>query len=292
MKKAVKRKKTRNSSNIGSSALETSLHKRHFVATDADISELAVEHMAATVSQSSLNQNFLRALIGTTISELGAEARDKTPKERAKLETAAAIRQQLEAMEKVFDRFYRILFKSYLEGPTDPDSLPRSLGADASKKDIAHSRCTKFRSAKSTIKAWMRLGHDITLVAPASITRYALESDIRDAREQLSSATPIPEAVGVARYARRAETAASRMVKAVQEIARYDAVRANELIAEATAALAQMRAAVSGKDLSVTTTSLKKAVERGQPLSVDGEMFVVLPYHPAGEAKAAAAAAA
>lgn len=138
------------------------LATRNFVASPTDIEGITRSVLAAQSSGSEGRASYLKALIATTQLELGI-----TPRMRkgasATLDTGQRAA-HLAALEKVHLRFYATV-----------DRTARQLFPVASAREI--NRRTNFaRSAMSTVRAWIRVGNDITSLVPAKTTKRSLQS--------------------------------------------------------------------------------------------------------------------
>lgn len=172
------------------------LEARSFVATPADVETLARQQIAgATVPAT-----YLRVLIATTQSELGTEPRQRTTKV-GKID-ADTIQLHLTTLEAVHERFYAIVLR-----------VAQETYRGARERNVA----TNFaRTALSTLRSWMRAGHDIRDLAAARVSKESL----RRATPRRSRAGPAPRTL-----IRRVETMTQRLdavVSAVPEAGRAE----------------------------------------------------------------------
>lgn len=150
-----------------------SLESKHYIATPADIATLTRAYSEAIDASSNVRGHYFRALIATTQAELGSKPRQRSAEASPTLE-AEGIRTQLAAVDAVHERFYAVV-----------------LDTVNGNADERNRRSNFARSAVSTVRAYVRAGFDITLVAAARATKAALAALIpttRRARESRQGA--------------------------------------------------------------------------------------------------------
>jgi hypothetical protein len=150
--------------------LNAKLEESGYVATVEDVQEIAREALEATEHASGSRMTYLRVLVGTTQNELGIPQTARRTKARAP--TPEETRKQLEALEAVQERFYRVI-RQAVEGP------PLTEDERSMEPRVAYDRRAGFaRSAKATLKAWIASGNTLKAIVPAQVTKYGLQQDI------------------------------------------------------------------------------------------------------------------
>lgn len=140
-----------------------SIESKGYIATPNDITALTQEILGAAQAMNGGKATYLRALIGTTVDELGAPVRAHA-KKAGKLKQAE-ITAHLAALEAVHTRFYEAVVAAA------SDHLPTGKG----EKALELNRRTNFaRSSMSTVRGYIRAGNDITALVPARVVKAAL----------------------------------------------------------------------------------------------------------------------
>lgn len=123
---------------------------KRYVASDADIRELATDSLKARSSLDKTRSTYLRALIGTTQAEVR--------------ETKADTDEQLSIARRVHRRFFEIV-----EATVMKDVKPAQATHERQRR-------TGFaRSASSTLNSWLKVaGHDILKLKPEEVTKGML----------------------------------------------------------------------------------------------------------------------
>lgn len=144
----------------------TTLEARHYIATPDDIEHLARRHMEALAGGATLRLTYLRALVATAQADLGLK-----PGKTSKKTTPETLKTQLAAVDKTHDRFYTSVLQGVEAGlpAVDPEA-----GRVRDRKQLMHRRANFARSAKSTLRAWLKAGHDLATLIPQKVTKYAL----------------------------------------------------------------------------------------------------------------------
>jgi len=128
------------------------LESRHYVATDADVETIARQHITGIQASAT----YLRVLVVGIQTALGAEPRLRGAR-AAKLEDSTA---HLAALDTVHERYYTIVLRVASESYRDAKE---------------RNRATNYaRSAKSTLRAWIKAGNDITSIAAGRTTKESL----------------------------------------------------------------------------------------------------------------------
>lgn len=148
----------------------TQLEKDQYVTTPAGIKALVKEKLTAVATSVRSNVNYLRALVATTQAELGSEPHQRSVK-MPKLTKESRVA-QLTALEAVHEKFYGAVLEAIEDTPLTEDEKPTN--GRTSAKAIVTRRATFARTAKSTVRAWIKAGHDITALAAAHVTKPSL----------------------------------------------------------------------------------------------------------------------
>lgn len=129
----------------------STIEAKRYVASDADIRELATDSLKARSSLDKTRSTYLRALVGTT----QAEIRD----------LKASTDEQLSIARRVHRRFFEIVEATVMTKDIKPKDAPHE-----------RQRRTGFaRSASSTLNGWLKVsGHDIMKLKPDEVTKGML----------------------------------------------------------------------------------------------------------------------
>ena len=221
----------------------TTLENRNFIATPADIRTLAAARLAAAGALDTSGTSYLRAVVATTVAELGGEPRINATKRAAKL-TAEGKAAQLAALQTVHERFYAIVTEVSSEG------LP---GGKA--KALELNRRTNFaRTAFRAARNWIRAGNDLTAVPPGRVTKRALD-------------VPAPtRKAGPRRVRARVEARAKALSEALATLASVDKVAA---IGELETLMGRLAAQLHGLTPG-TTADPKQAMAEHRTLRTKG----------------------
>jgi hypothetical protein len=222
----------------------SSLDSRHYVATPADIASIAKAYSSAISAGQGARGAYLRALIATTQHELGAKPRLRTSHgDPLNKESIAA---QLKALETVHARFYEVVLDN-VEGTADE----------------RNSRSNFARSAVSTVRAYVRAGNDLTLLAAARASKSAL-----------AAASPAPKrskVVSVPVLRNRADKAVQALATLGDTLAKVDKAQAVEVLEQA---LSKITARLMAYGVAKPIKNAKDAIEQGVPFKgPHGGMF-------------------
>lgn len=221
------------------------LEARNYLATDADISNLASGMRESQSATDTIPRTYLRAVIAVTIEALGAEQRQRNGKV-VKLDEDEQAR-QLEALEKTLARFYPLVVKRYNDGlPPGP------------KRAEELNRLTNWaRSAALVVRNWIRAGNDLRTVAAAKATKASL------------AVTPRARAPSPGRIKARVERASKDLIARMLELASVDRATA---ISEIELAIGQLAAQL--EELGVKPTrDAGEAAKEHRPLRVGKSVF-------------------
>lgn len=221
------------------------LEARNYVATDADIDDLAESMRLGQSATDTIPRVYLRAMLATTIHALGAPLRQRAAKV-AKVDEPEQARQSAE-LEKTIERFYaRVVAKYEAETPPGP------------KRAEEMNRKTNWaRSAALALRNWLRAGRDLRTLAPARLIKADLYVPPR-------ARAPSPSRVKF-----RVERVSKELVARVIELAAIDKSTA---IAEIELLIGQLAGQL--EELGVTATKdAKTAAAEHRPLRVGKSVF-------------------
>lgn len=130
----------------------TNFEAKRYVASDADIRDLATDSLKARSSLDKTRSTYLRVLIGTT-------------QERLRAESVPAGAEQLRIAREVHRHFYGLVEETVMT-------------KDIKKEHRAHERQRRTgfaRSASSTLNSWLKVeGHDLRKLPVAEVTKAFL----------------------------------------------------------------------------------------------------------------------
>lgn len=189
----------------------TNISQKGYVATPAQIGELTTNILNATATADSGFSTYLRALVATTQKELGAPQRLHRTKEQAMTEESTDA--QLAALEAVHTRFY--------------EAVVAAASATVPRGVELNGRTNFARSSVSTVRTWLKAGHDITSIVPGKLTKSMLYVEAQ------------PRALSARRLVTRVERTSKALVTAVLALAETDPETAAQ---ELELVLAQLQA--------------------------------------------------
>ena len=153
------------------------LESKGFVAAPEDIREIAQTALAASAQNGETRATYLKALVATIQAELGMPQtkRRSVPAEMDESET----RKQMEAMERVHERFYKEVMAVVSSIP------PRDEEQGVDRSVLYANRATFARTAKSTLRSWLASGHNIKGLVASKVTKYALAAEVTRKQAQV-----------------------------------------------------------------------------------------------------------
>lgn len=178
----------------------SNLEARNYVATENDIDRLANDVLSAQGHLDTLPRVYLRAVVATTIHELGASIRARAGKVE-KINDEEQTR-QLAALEKVLVLFYPRIVAKMSEG----------LPAGKTRAVELNRRTNWARGAARDVRNWIRAGRSLTTLAPVRLTKAMLAVQ--------SSGSARPASPG--RIKARVERESKAVVARVMELAAVD----------------------------------------------------------------------
>lgn len=179
------------------------IEAKRYVASDADIRQLAVDSLQARSSLDKTRSTYLRVLIGTT------QARFKEQKDTTY--------DQLSVARRVHREFFAIVEETVMKGVKDNQVHERQ-------------RRTGFaRSASSTLNSWLKVdGHDIMKLTPATVVKAQLAK---------AAAPRNPHAPTEERTRAKMTRYVDGMIASVKPLAGVDSATAREILQDAINAL-------------------------------------------------------
>lgn len=207
---------------------------KRYVASDADIRELATDSLKARSSLDKTRSTYLRALIGTT----QADVRD----------AKAPLEDQLRIARQVHRRFFEIVIETVMTKDIKP----------ANRVHEQQRRTGFARSASSTLNSWLKVaGHDILNLKPAEVTKGMLAKQAAPRNPH----TPTEERTRakITRYI-------DGLISSVKPYAAVDSAVAREILQDAvnalTAELKQLKPGKAGVSMLTQTRIDRAAAKR------------------------------
>jgi hypothetical protein len=221
-----------------------SLESKNYVATAADIAALAKAYSAALEASGNVRGHYLRALVATTQAELGAKPRQRTSADETPTLDAEAVKTQLAALEAVHEKFYAVVLDN-VEGNAEE----------------RNRRSGFARSAVSTVRAYVRSGRDITLLAASRVTKAALAQAVPTKRARVVSVTVLR---------RRADKTLAVLYKIGEQLSKADKALAVGVLEEALSKLGGM---LSRLGVGRPVTDARRAIRERVPLKTKAGTF-------------------
>jgi len=228
--------------------MATSLEQRNYIVNlekPDDIDGLADSIFTAQGHLDTVPRLYLRAIVATTIHELGAPIRVRAGKVE-RIDEAEQVK-QLAALDKVIGVFYpRVVAKASAELPT---------GKGRAK--ALNAKTNWARSAARDVRNWIRAGHSLTTLAPSRLIRAAI-------LVQRQARAPAP-----GRIKARVERDSKALVAGVMELAATDKTAA---IAEIRLLMGQLAGQLEELGVKATKDARTAAAEH-IPLRVGKSVF-------------------
>lgn len=235
--------------------MTTTLESRGYVATEDDIRDLASGFLAALSSANGSKLHYLRALIGTTVHELGAPSRQRAIK-GSKITDDEVKASHLATLEAVHKRFHAVV---HAETKAQLAHLPSTGGK---RGDEVAKRCNYARTAMSRIRGWVRAGNDITTLVPAKVKKDDLIVEDRKRRRPSTS-----------RLTTRAESQTKQLFATMKLLAAVDKDAAAAELDSLVKLVAQMSSDLRGP----ATKDPRIARNEHRLFRADGGVFVSVP---------------
>lgn len=215
--------------------------------TDADIAKLTRDYLNAVSTAAGSRITYLRALVETTIREIGATPRTSPPRGRQTKMTPETTASQLAALQATHERFYAIVIKVASE--------------DLPAKDQAAelNRRTNFaRTALYSARLWVRAGNDLTVLVVQNLTKAAL------------AVKTTPRAASARQLRGRVERRSKAVMAAILALEDTDKAAA---MAELNTLMGQLASRLISLEGGSATTDPKIAAAEHRPLRVGTTVF-------------------
>lgn len=208
----------------------TTIEGKRYVASDADIRQLATDSLQARSSLDKTRSTYLRVLIGSTQADVREEK--------------ASIEDQLRIARRKHRHFFQIVLETVMTKDIKP-----------SDRVHERQRRTGFaRSASSTLNSWLKVpGHDLMKLTPETVTKSLLAK---------AAAPRNPHAPTEERTRMKSAKYVEGLLASVKPFAAVDSATAREILQDVVNHLtAELRKLPpSGKSVSVLTQT---RIERG-----------------------------
>lgn len=231
-----------------------SLESRMYLANTTDIRNLASAVISGAETAVSSQGSYLKALVATTQEECGGQPRQRNG--RARRLKGEKLTQQLATFNAIAKRFGAVVLE-----------VAKRDGAGG---DVVRSRTAFHRSAASTVRTFIRTGHDILPVGLATLTKGSLA--VGSSRRKLT----------LAQLERRAGALTERVEALAKQFMAADPEAARKALVPALAALA----AATANGHQRPTRDPKEAIAEGRPLIAGANYFTPIPGAVAREARA------
>lgn len=229
--------------------LNQTIASRHYLATDAQVRELATLNYESGEQAVATRGTFLRVELAALQAAVMGAPKLRAGGKAQQLEKDAV----LAALKEVHARLYSIV----LEAITTDDIAdgPKLRKAEKTRRALERNRRSNFaRSAKATLMAYVRCGGNVSTLAVPQVTKAMLQAEIAKRKPQ-------PDA------SEQAERIANRMAAQIERIKEED----QEL---AQAVSQRLVSALAATTTDKTTKSPAKAVEENIPLQVGESYFI------------------
>jgi len=202
---------------VMSPALRRLAIDQRYRATEADVENLARDYLAAQNQSTAVGSTYLKVLAASAQQE----ARDKNPIKGTTADEVASM--YARAVSAVHKRFYPIILRTM----TTPDiaKAPNLKPEERTRRMMERNRRTNFaRSAYSTLRAWVRAGHDLLTLNIEKVTKRILIAGLPPAK---------PTRLTTARLVSSGQTATMRLTKFIKRLRSRDEVQAAQVVASA-----------------------------------------------------------
>jgi len=202
---------------VMSPALRRLAIDQRYRATEADVENLARDYLAAQSQSAAVGSTYLKVLAASAQQHV----RDTTPIKPTTVEATTAL--YARGVAAVHKRFYPIILATM----TTPDiaKAPNLGPVEKSRRATERNRRTNFaRSAYSTLRAWVRAGHDLLTLNIEKMTKRLLIAGLPPAK---------PSRLTTARLVSSGETATLRLTQFIKRLRMRDEVQAAQVVASA-----------------------------------------------------------
>ncbi len=215
------------------------IQKANYLATEADVENLAREYVTAQHLLAGSRTTYFRILLAGTQVALAGK-----PVLRAK-PSASILDDQIPAHLEAFENVNARLYAAVVRGSVTPDvaDAPNLSTDEANRRASERNRRNNYaRSAASTIRSYIRAGHDITRISVLTATKnsMAVANSTRSVIDQS------PEE----RLHRRVKAATSRLAGLVTDLAGMDRSAATAALQETMAQVSDLLLKYGGRPVT------------------------------------------
>lgn len=216
---------------------------------DTVVRNLTIAYIQANGTLDATKVTYLRTLVEASIKELGADVRTNNARKAKHISQEEQAR-QLAAVAAVHGRFYAIV----------NEVVDESLkGVPSKDHTLERNRRTNFaRTALYSVRLYIRAGKDLTVVAPARVTKSSLAVEAR------------PAVRSPRRLKTRVERASKAFVTSLLELGEADAAAARAELDTLLGIMANQAAALGAQP----ARDLKRAVAEHKPFRSGTTLFV------------------
>lgn len=188
--------------------------KAHYVATEAQVEQLAAAHYGSSAEVERTNTTYLRVLIAGVQAKVGTKTRGRKPSPEA----------FMSVLEEVHNRFYAAVLKG-VDTPDIAVGNGELAPAERTRRILERNRRSNFaRSAKATVALFVEAGGDVRALDVENTTKAQLRSVVQP---------PEPQD----RVTRVLSRAQASILRIVERTAKQDRSRAVELLRDVILAL-------------------------------------------------------
>lgn len=221
---------------------------KSYIASLADIRNLTADYLQAGQRTADVRSTYLRCLIATTQKELGAEQRSNNAK-RPKLSDEDR-EAQLKALAAVHARFYPIVMAEAEKTIKDIPSKDRA--------QVLNRRTNFARTAIYAARMYVRMGKDLTGLAPAKLSKSAIAVEVG------------PKVLSAKQLTRKLETASKSFMVAALALSESHPQAAVGELDLLIGQLASQLAALGVKAVH----NPQEAADQHLPLRVGSQLFI------------------
>lgn len=241
------------------------IEKDHFVVTaPSDIRELTKERLNAIGTTNRSGTTYLRALLGTTLSALSLEPRQRQNKGHPVKVSPEEAKRQLTGLEATHVSFYEEVLKAIDDTPLTEEDTPKT--GRTSPKAIKSRRAGFARSAMSMLRGWIRAGRSLDSLPPSKVTKGSLI---------IQHGTKRQRAISPKRLAEKAAKQSKELVATLLSLLEVDKETAIQEIQTTIGILTDQYMKVG----ATATRDSNVAVAEQRPLKIKGTVFVPTATH-------------
>ena len=225
---------------------------RAYLATDAQVRELALLSWSSNDAVSSTRGTFLRVELASLQAALMGSPKQRAGGKPQSFEKDAV----LSTLNDVHSRLYALVLDAVVTD--DIKDAPKLRQAEKTRRAQERNRRSNFaRSAKSTLLGFIRAGGNICSLVVPQVSKAQIAAETAKRKPQ-------PD------QAEQAERIANRMAKQIENIREDDHELAQMIAQKLTMVLAPVT-------VEKTTKSPAKSVETGTPLQLGEGIFLPMP---------------